>query len=398
MLSCPPTGTEFLGLNPLIDNAIIYSMRIAYEGSTFHMMPLGGITRYFHELISRLDTQNHPCVLLPNGYNLPPLHPNLKTATVPIDFPLNHKTTQRLFARYWRRWRWPKNEQALSDFNADLHHWTYHCGLCFRPIHRGLVPNVITVYDFIFEDYPEFDPRGKHREWLKNAIQSADLILCISEYTHNQLCDRYPTASQKSVITPLGNSFSEVTSSTLPSQLVDRPFLLSVGKRTGYKNFVTLWKAWKQVRQHDKELMLVAVGPEMTESEAKSLGISADEKGFLSLGSVSDEILKSLYEHCQAFVFPTRMEGFGLPAVEAMESGCVVLASDCGALKEVCGDAAYHFSPNDIDSLTELVKMAIHLAPTDREKAIARGKQRASDFSWDQNAKQTTAAYRKLIQ
>jgi glycosyltransferase involved in cell wall biosynthesis len=90
------------------------------------------------------------------------------------------------------------------------------------------------------------------------------------------------------------------------------------------------------------------------------------------------------------------MEGFGLPAVEAMESGCLVLASNCEALKEVCGGAAYHFDSVDTDALTQLIEIAVTIPEAQKKSRIADGKQQASRFSWDQTAEQTLSIYRDL--
>ena len=90
------------------------------------------------------------------------------------------------------------------------------------------------------------------------------------------------------------------------------------------------------------------------------------------------------------------MEGFGLPAVEAMESGCIVLASNCDALREICGGAAYHFDPLDFRHLAELIEMAIKMPKTEHSRLIQKGKQRASEFTWDSTAAQTMRCYQDL--
>ena len=118
---------------------------------------------------------------------------------------------------------------------------------------------------------------------------------------------------------------------------------------------------------------------------------------FVPLGPVSDGTLKTLYAKSKAFVFPSRMEGFGLPALEAMESGSIVLASDCAALKEVCGDAARYFHPDDETRLAELIDWVMNLPVTERLTAMQLGKRRASSFSWEQVAKKTTQVYQTVI-
>ena len=92
------------------------------------------------------------------------------------------------------------------------------------------------------------------------------------------------------------------------------------------------------------------------------------------------------------------MEGFGLPVVEAMESGTLLLNSDCDALKEVGGESAAYFQHDDVNTLAELIQTALTMPSTERQHRIEAGKKRAKLFSWDQTAKLTVDAYRQLLQ
>lgn len=371
-------------------------MRIGYEGFIYQLLPFGGIARYFNEVISRFEQEYHPCILLAEGTEVPSLHPNQTTLTSEIEFPLPGALTEKLLGRYWRCSQWSKLDRQLEQMNADIHHWTFHCGLCQRPLQRMNAPIVVTVYDLIYEKFPELDKKGKHRRWLKQSIEIADQLLCISETTFDDLCNRYPGVEQKTRITKLGNSFSAVSDTGVPPELKDRPYILFVGQRRGYKNFGAIWSAWKQIKSVHPDLLLVAAGPPLSEREANTLGIDKQEPGFLTLSHVADSTLKSLYKNSIAFVFPSQMEGFGLPAVEAMESGCIVLASNCDALREICGGAAYHFDPLDFRHLAELIEMAIKMPKTEHSRLIQKGKQRASEFTWDSTAAQTMRCYQDL--
>ena len=98
-----------------------------------------------------------------------------------------------------------------------------------------------------------------------------------------------------------------------------------------------------------------------------------------------------------AFAFPSKMEGFGLPALEAMESGAPVIASSCDALREVLDSAGYYFDTGDIDTLTDLLIAAGGDCLDDRQRKIDLGHRRARQFSWDQTAHQTMQAYQGLL-
>jgi alpha-1,3-rhamnosyl/mannosyltransferase len=108
---------------------------------------------------------------------------------------------------------------------------------------------------------------------------------------------------------------------------------------------------------------------------------------------VEDETLRALYQNALALVIPSSYEGFGLPAIEAMASGTCVIASTGGALPEVTGDAALHFSPT---SRVQLREALVRIATDDelRERMIERGLHRARSFSWSSAAATTLDAYR----
>jgi glycosyltransferase involved in cell wall biosynthesis len=91
------------------------------------------------------------------------------------------------------------------------------------------------------------------------------------------------------------------------------------------------------------------------------------------------------------------MEGFGLPALEAMECGTPVLASNCEALREVVQSAGHYFDPDDVDTLAEMLIAAATDSLSDRESRIEIGRERAGQLTWEQTAAQTVAVYRDLL-
>ena len=366
-------------------------MKIAYEGLIYEMMPNGGISRYFNEIINRLPSEFTPSILLSSNSEPAAHHPRLEISRTLVKPPI------KALGRFWRKRQFPRIEKQYASLNGDVNHWTYHCGLCYRPVIKSNAPNIVTVYDFIVEHHEELDKKGKHRRWLRQSIEAADHLLCISQTTYDELCTRHPEAAPKASITLLGNSFASISAEPVPPLAQNRPFILFVGRRSGYKNFKTLWQAWKTAQKSVPDLALVAVGPPLTHREAKSLDIPMEHKNFIPLGSVSDGVLKGLYQASQAFIFPTRMEGFGLPAVEAMESGATVLASNCKALAEVCGDAAYYFDPNHVDQISELLVATGKGQLTDQTNKTSKGKQLAAKFSWNQTTQGTVDAYKNAF-
>ena len=115
-------------------------------------------------------------------------------------------------------------------------------------------------------------------------------------------------------------------------------------------------------------------------------------------GEANDQELSWLYQNAIALVLPSLMEGFGLPALEAMACGSLVLASDIPALKEVCGETAVYFDPYNVEEMED--KMSHVLTRDDKgqyQRRIREGKERAKMFSWKKMAEQTLKVYENCL-
>ena len=365
-------------------------MRTLYEGSVYDIMKYGGVARYFTELMNRLPNEFVPAVLGPPDQPEGLTHPNL------VYEPIQTRAPIKLFRHAWRRLQHRRMDQWTEQFSPDLIHWTYFNGLCKRPIGRSNAPTVITVYDFIHEDFPESDPGGKHHRIKERAIGLADRICCISKATHDELCRRYPGAASRATVTQLGIGFQQVTADPLPDELRNRPYILFVGRRDSYKNFGALWRAWQNAKSKLGEAALVVTGPALNDAERDELDWPAKTNDEFVYEYVSDGLLKSLYQNCAAFVFPSRLEGFGLPILESLSNGGQVIASDIPVFRELADTAAHYFDPEDVDSLADLLILATNENLPDREQKMELGKRRVEIFSWDNTVQKTLDVYRTL--
>ena len=113
------------------------------------------------------------------------------------------------------------------------------------------------------------------------------------------------------------------------------------------------------------------------------------------LGFVPDSDLKILYKNSIAFVFPTLAEGFGLPPIEAIEAGTLVIQSDIPVLKEVYQKSAIYFDPMDIDSIAESLKAVLNLSEMERKKKIIYAQKFVKIYSWAKMARETLKIYEK---
>lgn len=175
------------------------------------------------------------------------------------------------------------------------------------------------------------------------------------------------------------------------------PFIMYVGRPTPHKNLPRLIQAFKALQTQCPDLVLAMVGKQdanyrMIEADVRKQGIA----NVLFTGFVSDQQLRWLYEHCQAYMFPSLSEGFGLPGLEAMQHGAPVISSNATCLPEVYGDAAHYFDPLDVADIAAKTSDVLS-DPNLRNKLIAAGHKQAALYSWQRMAEQTLAVYNQAL-
>ncbi len=167
---------------------------------------------------------------------------------------------------------------------------------------------------------------------------------------------------------------------------LERPYVLTVASRTARKNLGALEIA--AARLAARGVDLVAAGGDRPQFRDHAAGASA----LRLLGHVDDALLPGLYAGAEVFVLPSRHEGFGLTAVEAMASGTAVVAARAGALPETCGDAVRYADPEDPHAIADEIEAALG----DR-RAGAAGVQRAARFTWSRTIAELDAVVTQLL-
>lgn len=174
-------------------------------------------------------------------------------------------------------------------------------------------------------------------------------------------------------------------------------FILYVGAQNDYKNIRSLIQAHQTLRVDRPDLELVLVGS--LNDTAKHNKRWAEEKGLQGIrftGFVSDDELAWLYKNCRAYVFPSLMEGFGLPGLEAMIHGAPVASSNATCLPEIYGDAALYFDPTSVSDMASTVASIIDDESV-RNELVKRGYEQAAKYSWQRMAEQTHDVYMKTL-
>jgi len=160
------------------------------------------------------------------------------------------------------------------------------------------------------------------------------------------------------------------------------PYFLFVGTREPRKNVALLIDAWREVRK-TIAVDLVLVGRNHAPEQGHGLRV---------LGEVSDSDLPGLYSGALACVYPSLYEGFGLPVLEAMQCGALVIASRDPAILEVTGDAAIHVVAEDTAAFAEAMR-AVAAFPENFAALRARALVRSAQFSWQKTARLTREVY-----
>jgi glycosyltransferase involved in cell wall biosynthesis len=297
----------------------------------------------------------------------------------------------RVFAKYLRR----RGFRCLQGtLEADVFHPTYYELLSQVEWSECRQPLVLTVHDMIHERFQkELDPRGKTVERKRRAIAAATAIICVSERTKADLLEMYPIPEGKITVIPHASDLrSPPAGEPWP---VEPPYFLYIGIRAFYKNFTRLLAALRNVVGRHGDVRLYVVGPPFRTQEQAQLTELGLQDHVRHRGYVTDEELARLYRGSVAFVYPSLYEGFGIPLLEAMSCGGVVVASNRSSIPEVVGDAGLLFDPTSTDELTDTL-ISLLESPAQRLALIDKGYQRVQQFSWQRTAEQTMAVYESV--
>ena len=237
------------------------------------------------------------------------------------------------------------------------------------------------IYDLGFLHHPELYPNSANKLQVltKNLVHKASHVITISESVKADVVREFDVAASSVTAAPLG--VSERFKSNEDIYQSKRPYYVYVGSLKRGKNLPALIHAFAKARQVvDADLYLAGsdywLDPDI-EKTAQTEGVT---QYIRRLGYVPDQKLAAYYKGAIAFVSPSLVEGFCLPAVEAMSSGCPVIVSDIPTFSEVVGDAGMLINPQDHQSLAHAMESMCD--EKIRASYIARGKVRAKKFSW----------------
>lgn len=265
---------------------------------------------------------------------------------------------------------------------------------------HGLAPakgakRVVTVHDMI----PERLPHTRRRlDWLtlkRRYVDRADHIICVSEATHADLEEIYGPLRAPVTVVHHGVD-PRFHPGASPLDFLPPRYVLFVGNRGQYKDARVLFSAFEMLAKDHPDLDLLCVGGAGLTPQEVSWLRARGIRERVSQRYLSDADMASAYAHAEVFVFPSRFEGFGLPALEAMASGTPVVLADATSLPEVGGDAALYFEPGDAEGLATTLNRVLS-DPGLKARLAGDGLARARHFTWGLAAERTLGVYRSLL-
>lgn len=336
--------------------------------------------------------------------------------------PENLKVEKILLPIRWYSW----SEQLLLPWyfwraKLDLLHFPHFNVPILTP-----VKFVVTIHDLILTNFPTVRATTRNRliYHLKNlayrlvilmAVKRARKIITVSEFTKQDLLNKFKVKADKIVVTYEGvANLAKGQDSlfvakldkqeTLSEYHIVKNFLLYVGNAYPHKNLEILIKVFGKLQAERPDLRLVLVGKpdyfyERVKNYARSLNLWQKENlnsPVIFPGYVPDAQLEVLYGAAQIYIFPSLYEGFGLPPLEAMAKGCPVISSDRSSLPEVLGQAPLYFNPEDEADLLAKIRLILtdnHL----REQLVASGLEQVKKYNWWECARETLAVYQQVL-
>jgi len=366
-------------------------MKVVYDHQIFINQQYGGISRYFFELIKELNLMNNMDVktslLFSNNHYIKDLDIIKNINFFPDKNVRGKKSLLSQINQIYLI-------HQLKQREFDIFHPTYYNPYFLKNI--GNRPFVLTVHDMIHEKFADMFPsKDKISEQKKLLVEKASKIIAVSESTKKDLVEIYGTDESKIEVVYHGSSMvvddNIIVDIELPSK-----YILFVGGRTIYKNFIKFINSISKLLIEDKGLFVVCIGSGPFNSEELELFDTINIKNQLIQFDLDDEKLSFFYKNALLFIFPSLYEGFGIPILEAFSCKCPLVCSNTSSLPEVAGDGAVYFDPYDSNSIYEAVKQVLEDADI-RKLIVEKGTERLKEFSWKKTAVETKRIYQDII-
>ncbi len=353
----------------------------------------GGLGRYVEQLVDELQATDHK-----NRYVLFLKKENFDACKI-----TNPNFEKRLADIHWYTWKEQVFLSSLIDSEKlDLVHFPHwNVPLNLR------TPFIVTIHDLILLEEPKSTKAttlnpvmyavkyGAYRKVLRNAIRQSAHVISPSAFTKDSIQKHFPHVQSERItvvhegVTPLSFESAQDAPKNIP-----KPYLLYVGNAFPHKNLEFLIQGFEAFSNKHSNIHLVFAGrdnPFYQRTKEQAANSPASSKIHFVKGP-TDEQLARLFKHAHAYVFPSRIEGFGLPPLEAMHAGIPVASSNTGSMPEILGDAAEYFSPTSEADLVQALE-AVSSNTARRKELIKNGSIQIKNYSWETMAYEIKRLY-----
>lgn len=356
--------------------------KIIFDNIGYFIQKSGGLSTYWTELISRITKEKK--------YTLEFREPDIKCENIfrnslQLSKIIKEKKIPLSILRY------------LPVFIIGKEKTIFHSSL-YRIAFGKNVKNITIVHDFVYEYYRRGFPKLVHTLQKKIAVYFSDVVICISENTKKDLIKFFPWAKNKNIkviYNGVSDDFYYLSNKNFKfddfklEKIIGMKYILYVGHRTNYKNFLLVAKTMINLKN---EYKLIVVGEELNVEEKKVLNNGYDNYVYAGRASIND--LNILYNYAHSFIYPSLYEGFGIPIIESMKTGCPVIATKLSCIPEVAGDAALYLENSTEEELEKKIRLLENKEL--REKLIKKGFDNTKRFSWDITYKEIEKIYSEI--
>jgi glycosyltransferase involved in cell wall biosynthesis len=318
--------------------------------------------------------------------------------------PLKTRRLGRL-TRFWEKYvLYPAKVRRQSPHASLVHLLDHANARLFRQVPAS-VPKIATVHDLAPLIVPGNLTAGQQERFRQsvNYLREADLVLTDSKHTASDVIKLIGCKEERIRVLALGVNLT-LAGTPQPAPLPDwetrfagHRVVISVGATAKRKNLALLPTFFDRLKRAGWPVVLLRIGDRLPDVLTAELRAILGEQGLLELGKVSSEDLTGAYQRAALLIFPSRLEGFGLPVLEAMAAGCPVVCSNASSLPEVGGDAALYFDPDDANAAVAHAEMLLGQEEYRRER-IRTGLLWSGRFSWQAHFDRLTDVYRELLE